>query len=292
MTTSTARSPRRSRSRRGEGDSLRAEILAATARLLVESGDEGKVSVRAVADAVGVTPPSIYLHFADKDALILEVCEQSFRAFDDDQESAGAAYDDPVESLRARGHAYARFGLANREAYRILFMTRTEREIELTGSGDEPPPAGVVALTHFVAAVGRCIDAGAFAPADPLVTALQLWAGLHGLVSLVICEEGFPWPPVDVLVDGILDMQCRGLAPQPSAATCVVVHPHPGRRRLAGPCVLAEFSSPASPDSSGVAWRPCSAPTRRSSGSSASTPWRRRPTSAAPSSSAPTSATR
>ena len=215
MTSSAVPEPtaRRSRARRGEGDLLRAEILEAAARLLAERGDESLVSIRAVADAVGVSPPSIYLHFADKDALILEVCEQTFRAFDDDQEAAAAGYDDPVESLRARGHAYVRFGLANREAYRILFMTRSAREVDLAGADPDGPPAGVTALQHFVDAVRRCIDSGAFAPGDPLVTALQLWTGLHGLVSLVICEEGFPWPSLDVLVDGILDMQCKGLAP-------------------------------------------------------------------------------
>jgi AcrR family transcriptional regulator len=50
---------RRHRARRGEGDRLREEILAAAERLLLETGDESAVSIRAVADAVGVTPPSI-----------------------------------------------------------------------------------------------------------------------------------------------------------------------------------------------------------------------------------------
>ncbi len=210
VTTSPAR--RRSRARRGDGDLLRAEILAATKRLLVERGDEALVSIRAVADAVGVTAPSIYLHFADKDALILAVCEETFRAFDADQEAAAAAYDDPLQSLRARGAAYARFGLANPEAYRILFMTRSDRVIDVAGTSGEPPLAGTTALLHFVAAVRRCMEVGAFAPDDSMLVALQLWTGLHGVVSLLICERGFPWPDLEVLVSRVLDMQVRGLA--------------------------------------------------------------------------------
>ena len=38
--------------------------------LLIETADESAVSIRAIADAVGVTAPSIYRHFADKDTLI------------------------------------------------------------------------------------------------------------------------------------------------------------------------------------------------------------------------------
>lgn len=205
--------PRRTRSRRGEGEQLRAEILAVAARLLAETGDEAKVSIRAVADAVGVTAPSIYLHFPDKDALILAVCEETFRAFDADQEHAAAQHSDPLLSLRARGKAYARFGLANPEAYRILFMTRSERVVDLAGTSGEPPLAGTTALLHFVEAVRRCIEAGELADDDPMVVALLLWTGLHGLVSLLICERGFPWPDVDTLVDRVLDLQVRGLAP-------------------------------------------------------------------------------
>ena len=212
--TDPARPPgaRRPRARRGEGDALRDEILAAAARLLAERGDESLVSIRAVAEAVGVTPPSIYLHFADKDALIVEVCEQLFREFDADQEAAGAAHADPLESLKARGRAYVAFGLANPEAYRILFMTRSTRTIDFADP-TEASPAGVTALLHFVEAVRRCVDAGAFAPLDPMLIALQLWTVIHGLVSLVICEQGFPWPPVEDLVERVLATTARGLAP-------------------------------------------------------------------------------
>ena len=74
--TRTSAVKRRSRSRRGEGETLRADLLTATERLMIEAGSADAVSIRAIADAVGVTPPSIYLHFPDKDSLILAVCER------------------------------------------------------------------------------------------------------------------------------------------------------------------------------------------------------------------------
>ena len=60
---------RRRRAPRGSGEQLREEILDATTELLLETGHAKAVSIRSVAQRVGVTPPSIYLHFADKDAL-------------------------------------------------------------------------------------------------------------------------------------------------------------------------------------------------------------------------------
>ena len=49
--------PGRSRSPRGQGEQLREEILEAAQSLLMETASEDAVSIRAVADAVGVTPP-------------------------------------------------------------------------------------------------------------------------------------------------------------------------------------------------------------------------------------------
>src|SRR5262245_26455064 len=85
----------RHRARRGEGDRLRGEILAAAEALLVETANESAVSIRAIADRVGVTPPSIYRHFADKDALLQEVCREVFLRLDDTLEKAASAATDP-----------------------------------------------------------------------------------------------------------------------------------------------------------------------------------------------------
>jgi AcrR family transcriptional regulator len=186
---------------------LRADLLGATERLMIETGSAEAVSIRAIADAVGVTPPSIYLHFPDKDSLILAVCERHFEAFDSVIEEAGRSTDDPVESLRRRGRAYVRFGLENPEPYRILFMTRNESAQQR----DIVVSAGALAFQHLVEAVQRCIDAGAFRPVDPVRAATGVWAAVHGVTSLLISLPGFPWPDIDTLVDHVCDTQTRGL---------------------------------------------------------------------------------
>jgi AcrR family transcriptional regulator len=199
---------RRSRSRRGEGETLRADLLAATERLMIETGRAEAVSIRAIADAVGVTPPSIYLHFPDKDSLILAVCERHFETFDSVIEAAGRSTEDPAESLRRRGQSYVRFGLENPEPYRILFMTRNDSAQQR----NVVVGAGARAFQHLVDAVQRCIDAGAFRPVDPVLAATGVWAAVHGVTSLLISLPGFPWPDIETLVDHVCNIQNFGLS--------------------------------------------------------------------------------
>ena len=202
---------KRARARRGEGDLLRTDILAAAETLLIQTGDEGAVSVRAIADAAGVTPPSIYLHFADKTELLAAVCEARFRDFDRYLEEAAAGVADPLEALRARGRAYVRFGLEHPEHYRILFMTRP---------GAERPPVevehlpGLTAFSHLVDDVARAIDAGALTPGDPFLVATGLWTNVHGMTSLLIARPDFPWPERERLVEHVLEVAVRGLLPR------------------------------------------------------------------------------
>ena len=201
---------RRARARRGEGELLRKDILAAAERLLIETGDEGAVSIRAIADAAGVTPPSIYLHFADKTELLAAVCEVRFQEFDRYLEEAAAGIDDPVEALRARGRAYVRFGLENPEHYRILFMTRTASEAPRREVDHLP---GLTAFSRLVDDVARAVDGGFLAPGDPFLVATGLWTTVHGITSLLIARPDFPWPDVESLLAHVLDVTLRGLQP-------------------------------------------------------------------------------
>lgn len=196
----------RARAARGDGARLRDEIVEAGLRLLLETGDEDAVTIRAVAKAVGVSPPSIYLHFPDKDSLLHAVCDATFDELDDFIEKAVTGIDDVAEELRARGRAYVQFGVDNPEQYRILFMTRPTHE------HDEELPAPA-AFDHHLRACRRASDAGLLAEAtDPLQAALTLWAGVHGITSLLIAKPTFDWGDRDVVIDHLLDTLVRGLS--------------------------------------------------------------------------------
>jgi len=201
------------------------EIIAAAARLLEERHDLDAISMRAVADAVGVTTAAIHRHFTDRNELIFGVCERRFRELDHVCEQAAASSADPLESLRRRGRAYVEFGLAHSEEYRIWFMSKPGATPDWTADRIMKGPV----VTHLVQAVQACLDAGVIRPADPVLVAFSLWSAVHGLTSLLITKSAFPWPDLDELLDHILSVLAVGLAP--------------GREELTRRAVAAERAS-------------------------------------------------
>ena len=164
------------------------------------------MSIRAVADAVGVTPPSIYMHFADKTDLVYAVCERHFCQLDEYVEQALAGIDDPRERLSERGRAYVRFGLDHAEEYRVLFMGTDAPEHYTADKMSE-----MAGYRHLVDNVRECMAMGALAPNDPELVSIGLWALVHGVTSLLVSKPGFPWPPVDELVNHVLAVHAIGL---------------------------------------------------------------------------------
>lgn len=177
---------------------------------MVQAGDVDAVSMRAIANAVGVTPPAIYAHFADKDELFQAICDRRFGQLNEAL-NAMDEFDDPVEGLHAGGRAYIRFGLDHPEAYRFLMATKTEEDYSETLTTDEPTQ-GDIAFMALVNKVAQCIEAGAIRRMDPLEGALILWSQVHGLTMLMITQPNFEWP--EDLIDKLLDASMYGLVPR------------------------------------------------------------------------------
>src|SRR5437016_8326321 len=143
----------RIRYRRGEGARLREDILEAASRLFFEQGGAEGMTIRAVAAAAGVSPPAVYLHFADKDELIFAVCQGLFARLDEALESAAAGIDDPLEAVKARGRAYVRFGLEHPDHYRVLCMQPPEHPPHSYGTDEVKASAAFEHLVTNVAAL-------------------------------------------------------------------------------------------------------------------------------------------
>ena len=204
---------RRSRSRRGQGEQLRDEILAAAERMLIETNDQAALSVRAIAAAVGVTPPSIYLHFADRNDLVFAVCERHAEQLERAMALAAEGIADPWERIRRRGYAYLRWGLDNPEHYRILMTSRPDETPDRLLDERLADTAGLVPATEDIAAA---MGAGELAArGDPVETTELLWMMIHGMVSLLISKPEFPFGSVDEVYERMFDLAYRGLAPRP-----------------------------------------------------------------------------
>ncbi len=181
----------------------REHILQESLRLFAERG-VFDVSTREIAQAVGISQPSLYAHFKSRDEIAIELSHRAFDLFREQMEKARGVADSPLERLRHMGRGYVRFGLEHSAAYRVAFM------IERTNLA----PADHVAV-HDAGMRGFSMLHDLFKQvrnADDAYTkalAQSAWASMHGLVSLLLARPGFPWVERDMLVELHLDRVCR-----------------------------------------------------------------------------------
>ncbi len=189
---------RRPRAPRGSGDRLRDEILDAATELLLETGHARAVSIRSVAQRVGITPPSIYLHFEDKDALLDAVCARYFEKLDREMQRVAGEHTSPLEVLRAQGLAYVRFATETPELYRIATMgeSRPGSNIDLTLDSS--------AFKHMRDTVQTLMEDGIYQPDDPTTVALELWTAAHGVAAMLIAKPHLPFGDAEAFADRVL----------------------------------------------------------------------------------------
>src|SRR5262245_30177993 len=98
-----------------EREELRQKILDAARELFVTQGYDA-VTMRAIAEKIEYSATAIYLHFADKAALLREICRQDFQQLARSFERV-AKIADPIERLIKTGHAYVDFALEHPAQY-------------------------------------------------------------------------------------------------------------------------------------------------------------------------------
>ncbi len=200
----TTQPVKRRRAARGSGDHLREEILDATTQLLLETGHAKAVSIRSVAQRVGVTPPSIYLHFVDKDALLDAVCARYFEALDEVMQQVVEDQPSSIDRLRAQGLAYVRFAIHNPELYRIATMGegRAGSDVDMTLNSS--------AFVHLRASVESLIEEGVYPSGDATMAAMELWTVAHGVAALAISRPYLPFGDVERFADRVMKSTCAG----------------------------------------------------------------------------------
>lgn len=176
----------RSRNVRGEGEKLRSEIVEAALAVLSALGPDDPFSLRAVAKAAKIAAPSVYIHFPDRNVLLLAVLERLFAeqiaireaAEEDAARTGGGAW----ERLLARSLASVRFGIAHPGHYKALFEARVVPRLT------DPRIAnlGRPLLDRSIQLIREIPSKGARVSDDAERLAFLLWAGLHGVISLRI----------------------------------------------------------------------------------------------------------
>jgi AcrR family transcriptional regulator len=177
---------------------LREELLDAATRLLDAGGRDAVLTLRGVAREAGVAAPSVYPHFADLDALMLELIRRHLADLTAVVGAAVDTADGPVQALRAAALAYVRWGLERPGPYTVVFEGRALRQLtrdeELGLSAGDDLRDDLVAL---LLALPR-------PPRDAGIVAIALWSGLHGVVALRTAKPAYPWPPLEAHVAAVV----------------------------------------------------------------------------------------
>ncbi|MFC3076920.1 TetR/AcrR family transcriptional regulator [Phenylobacterium terrae] len=188
---------------KGSGFERREEILAASLRLFGERGVHG-VSTRQIAEAVGISQPTLYAYFPSKDHIAAELSARAFAELERRLTGPHFAYTE--EGLAAAFRTYVDFGLENPDAYRVAFMIEGPPPPEGAQVAKKP---GEGAFDVLRRAIVRMHEEGLTATDDPERLAQSLWAGMHGLVSLLIARPQFPWVDREPLIQSHVRMLAR-----------------------------------------------------------------------------------
>jgi len=190
---------------------LRQEILDAASELFVKEGYEN-VSMRGIADKIEYSPTTIYLYFKDKAELLEQVCHETFARLTQVLVRIQELPGDPVERLKRGLVAYVKFGLENPHHYRATFMMPIPEGFD-EEKYSNPDSPGMQAFDFLRRCVFDCIAADKFQKsADAELISQTLWAGIHGLTSLLITCEGFPWVGREKLIHSMVDTLVAGVA--------------------------------------------------------------------------------
>lgn len=209
--------------RERERNELRDKILAATRTLMVEGGVEA-VTMREVARRVEYSPAALYQHFADKEALIADLCRHDF------EELAAVMLSldrdgGPVAVLARMGKAYLDFASDFPEHYRFMFLTPKE---VLPEEGERDDPArNAYAFLHSL--VEEAMADGLIKEefTDSHEVAQLVWAIVHGTAALAVCRPGadawVEFRPWEVRARAAVYAGCHAVARSPELADAALL---------------------------------------------------------------------
>lgn len=180
-------------------------------KLFAERGFDG-VTLRGIAAEMGVSHTLPYRYFTDKAQIFGAVRMEAWGRYVDALAAAAAERGDPESRMRAIAYAAFRFAREQPHAYRVNFEMTREFDAVAPGFVSREGEGASVLFD----AVSDAIDFGLVA-GDPATVAHLFWAPLHGLISLDLAGKLRLGRSIDDLIEPLLDMVWRGLAPGPNA---------------------------------------------------------------------------
>lgn len=156
------------------------ERIRRAALRLLEKGGPDAVSMRRIAQAVGITPMAIYHHFPTREALLQAVVEREFGDFLD-LAARQPAYASAEAQIEHSLDAYLEYALSRPEIFDYVFARprKDARRFPEDFRARRSPT-----LNPLADAVARQMESGALEQDDVWEVTLELWSHAHGYVAL------------------------------------------------------------------------------------------------------------
>jgi AcrR family transcriptional regulator len=170
-----------------ERQELKQAILDAAREIAAREGWQA-VTIRKVADRIEYSPPTIYEHFANKEAILIELMREGFRLLFAEIRAGDAPAAGAEARLLGLANAYWAFAWAHPELYQVMHGLGGV-PFCIDGAAGElgSPPAEAEAVFVATSQILRALPGMAGIAVEDLDAAvLILWATLHGLVALTM----------------------------------------------------------------------------------------------------------
>lgn len=153
--------------------------LVVAAVELLDVGGEEAVTLRAVAQAVGVSHNAPYRHFKNRNALLTAVAINDFNDMDIAFKKIRSSTESPKEKLMAALQYLIDFSCKHPARYRLLFS-----DPKITSSGDDVKIAAMSTYVELTAIIQQCQKAGVLPNISHLTLTGLITATMHGLINL------------------------------------------------------------------------------------------------------------
>ncbi len=187
----------------------RSRILREAAVIVGKSGIGG-LSMRNLAQRLGLTPGALYRYFPSKQDMLLGYWADALHAVAERIDAIDVAETHTPTALRDMLFAYANFCLEDYDRFRLLFL----EEDQDVGPDLFQSAVGYAPYDLLRRRVERAISENHLLPADPNLLTQTLWAGVHGAVTLLITVQGLEIAKPEDLLGTTIDALMRGLSPK------------------------------------------------------------------------------
>jgi AcrR family transcriptional regulator len=177
------------------GDLEHALVTEAVRQVRERGADQ--VSLRGLAQTIGVSPSAAYQHFPDKASLLLAVCSDGFETLAAQMSAAVDAVTaegdvGSVDRFLAVGRAYVAFSVAEPHLFRHMFGAASAKGSQFTHPEDYTDarwqPDGADPYDILLARLAELSERGLLriSPAEAQALDVLAWSLVHGFSSLVV----------------------------------------------------------------------------------------------------------